>query len=197
MDDDDLRRGRPTVHRAFDEATAVLVGDGLQSLAFEHLLASPDPRAATLAGFLSHGARRMVEGQALDMAAEGRKLTEAEILELMAAKTGALIRVAVVGGAIAATGSSRGLEKVGDALGLAFQIADDLLDLTSDAATLGKAAGKDARAGKATLPSVVGIPEARRRAETACADALAALESLGERAAPHPALARFVVTRRR
>ncbi len=197
MDDDDLRRGRPTVHRAYDEATAVLVGDGLQALAFEHLLASPDPRAATLAALLAAGAWRMVEGQAIDMSAQGRALSEAEILELMAHKTGALITAAVVGGAVAATGSAQGLEGVGRKLGLAFQIADDLLDLTGDAATLGKAAGKDAAAGKATLPALLGAEEARRRADTACAEAVQALETLGPRAAALRALARFVVTRKR
>lgn len=197
MDDDDLRRGRPTVHRAYDEATAVLVGDGLQALAFEHLLGDPDPRAAALAALLARGAWQMVEGQAIDMTAQGRALSEAEILELMAHKTGALITAAVAGGAIAATGSAHGLDTVGRKLGLAFQIADDLLDLTSDAATLGKAAGKDSAAGKATLPALLGIDEARRRADAACAEAVQALETLGARAAALRALARFVVTRKR
>ena len=197
MDDDDLRRGRPTVHKAFDDATAVLVGDGLQSLAFCHLLAVPDPRAASLAALLAEGAWRMVVGQALDLAAEGRRLTESQVRELMAAKTGALIAASVAGGAIAATGSKGGLHAVGQKLGLAFQIADDLLDLTSDAATLGKAAGKDAAAGKATLPALLGIEEARRRAESACAEALEALAPLGPPAEPLRALARFVVTRKR
>ena len=136
MDDDDLRRGRPTVHKTYDEATAMLVGDGLQSLAFRHLLATRDARAAALAALLAESAWRMVEGQALDIGAEGRVLSEPEVLELMAAKTGALITASVVGGAIAATGSPRGLEPVGQLLGLAFQIADDLLDLTGDAAAL-------------------------------------------------------------
>jgi len=197
MDDDDLRRGRPTVHKAFDEATAVLVGDGLQSLAFRHLLGTPDPRAASLAALLADGAWRMVVGQALDLAAEGRRLSEAEVLELMAAKTGALIAASVAGGAIAATGSDRGLHAVGQKLGLAFQIADDLLDLTSDAATLGKTAGKDVAAGKATLPALLGIEEARRRAEGACAEALEALAPLGPPAEALRELARFVVTRKR
>ena len=197
MDDDELRRGRPTVHKAYDEATAMLVGDGLQSLAFRHLLATRDPRAAALAALLAENAWRMVEGQALDIGAEGRALSEREVLELMAAKTGALITAAVVGGAIAATGSPSGLEPVGKMLGLAFQIADDLLDLTSDAATLGKRVGKDEAAGKATLPSLVGVDEARRRANTACDAALESLESLGGPAEALRALARFVVTRRR
>ncbi len=197
MDDDELRRGRPTVHKAYDEATAMLVGDGLQSLAFRHLLATRDARAAALAALLAENAWRMVEGQALDIGAEGRALSEREVLELMAAKTGALITAAVVGGAIAATGSPSGLEPVGQMLGLAFQIADDLLDLTGDAATLGKRVGKDEAAGKATLPSLVGVDEARRRADAACGAALAALEPLGEPAEALRALARFVVTRRR
>ncbi len=197
MDDDDLRRGRPTVHKAYDDATATLVGDGLQSLAFRHLLAAGDGRAAALAALLADGAWRMVEGQALDMAAQGRALREAEVLELMAAKTGALITAAVVGGAVAATGTPAGLEPVGRKLGLAFQIADDILDLTSDAATLGKRAGKDAAAGKATLPGLVGIAEARRRADAACAEAVAALEPLGPPAAALRALAGFVVSRKR
>ena len=197
MDDDDLRRGRATVHKAYDEATAMLVGDGLQSLAFRHLLAAGDPRAATLAGLLAEGALRMVDGQALDIGAEGRRLTEREVLDLMAAKTGALITAAVVGGAIAATGSPAGLEPAGRKLGLAFQIADDLLDLTGDAATLGKRIGKDEAAGKATLPSLVGVDEARRRADAACDEALALLAPLGPPAEAMRALARFVVTRKR
>ncbi len=197
MDDDDLRRGRPTVHKAYDEATAVLVGDALQSLAFRHLLASPDPRAAALASVLSHNAYLMVEGQALDLAAETRLLDEDEVMELMGAKTGALIAAAVVGGAVAATGSGQNLYPVGLKLGLAFQIADDLLDLTGDAATLGKRARKDAAAGKATLPSLVGVEEARRRADGYCDEALASLASQGARADALRALARFVVARRK
>jgi farnesyl diphosphate synthase/geranylgeranyl diphosphate synthase type II len=197
MDDDDLRRGRPTVHRAFDQATAVLVGDGLQSSAFAHLLAGREPRAAALAALLADAATRMVEGQALDMAAEGRRLCEADLHDLMARKTGALLRAAVLGGALAGCGEARGMDEVGERLGLAFQIADDLLDLTGDAATLGKRAGKDAGAGKATLPALRGAEEARRRADALCQEALALLAPLGAAGEPLRALARYVVNRRR
>jgi farnesyl diphosphate synthase/geranylgeranyl diphosphate synthase type II len=197
MDDDDLRRGRPTVHKRFDEATAVLVGDGLQSIAFRHLLSSPEPRAAELALLLAAGATRMVEGQAIDVDAEGRSLSEAEVLDLMARKTGALLQAAVLGGARAAGGPEEPFRSAGARLGVAFQIADDLLDLTSDAATLGKRAGKDAAAGKATIPSLVGLAEARRRAAALTAQALDALAPFGPPAEPLRALARFVVSRTR
>jgi len=201
MDDDDLRRGRPTVHRAFDEATAVLAGDALQSLAFEHLLAGggDDPRPARLAALLASGATRMVEGQSLDLEAESasRPLGEAEILDLQRRKTGALLAAAVVGGAVAATGSPQGLADPGLRLGLAFQVADDLLDRTATTADLGKRAGKDAAAGKATLPGILGLEEAGRRANRYCEEALLAFEPLGTRAEALRALARFVVARRK
>ncbi len=197
MDDDDLRRGRPTVHRAYDEATAVLVGDVLQSLAFEQLLAPPEPRAAELGRLLAAAATRMVEGQALDLSAENARLGEEEVLDLMSRKTGALIAAAVAGGAVAATGSDQGLHAAGLALGLAFQIADDVLDLTSDTATLGKRAGKDAAAGKATLPALLGVEAARRRA-LACRDqALEAFAPYGARGAALRALAYYAVARRK
>ncbi len=203
MDDDDLRRGRPTVHKAYDEATAVLVGDGLQSLAFQHLLASRDPRAGELARLLAANAYLMVEGQGLDMAAETRRthgaanLDEEEIETLMGKKTAALIAAAVAGGALAGSGSTHDLHPVGWKLGLAFQIADDLLDLTSNAVALGKRAGKDAAAGKATLPSLVGMDDAKRRAEALAEEVSAALAPLGARAEALRALARFAVTRRK
>ena len=197
MDDDDLRRGRPTVHKAYDEATAVLVGDALQTMAFEHLLERPDARAAELARLLAESATLMVEGQARDLEAEARRLSADEILVLMRSKTGALIAAAVAGGAIAATGSDQGLSPVGLGLGLAFQIADDLLDLTASAEDLGKRVKKDAALGKATLPGLLGPEEARRRAEGYCDEALAALAPHGARAEPLRALARFAVTRRK
>jgi farnesyl diphosphate synthase/geranylgeranyl diphosphate synthase type II len=195
MDDDDLRRGRPTVHKAFDEATAVLVGDALQSLAFQHLLGTEDPRAAALARLLAANAYLMVEGQARDIDGEGARLGEAEVTELMRTKTGALLASAVAGGALAAGVSAEAVYPWGLKLGLAFQIADDLLDLTADTATLGKRAGKDAAAGKSTLPALLGVAEARRRAEGLLDEALAAIAPLGSRAAALRGLARFVVAR--
>ncbi len=197
MDDDDLRRGRPTVHKAYDEATAILVGDALQSLAFDHLLAAGDARAAGLARLLARSAYLMVEGQARDIDAEGGALEEAAVLELMRAKTGALLAASVAGGALSAGASAEAAYPWGLALGLAFQIADDLLDLTADTQTLGKRAGKDAAAGKATLPAIVGLAEARRRAEALLDEALAAMAPLGARADALRGLARFVLSRKK
>jgi geranylgeranyl pyrophosphate synthase len=197
MDDDDLRRGRPTVHVAFDEATAVLVGDGLQSLAFAHLLAAPGPVAAELARLLADNALLMVEGQQRDMEAEHRALGEGEVLLLMRTKTGALLAASIAGGARCAGADAATVYPIGLKLGLAFQVADDLLDLTADTATLGKRAGKDAAAGKATLPSLLGEPAARSRAEALLGEALAALAHLGPEAAALRALARYVIDRKK
>ncbi|HET9553883.1 MAG TPA: polyprenyl synthetase family protein [Anaeromyxobacteraceae bacterium] len=197
MDDDDLRRGRPTVHKAYDEATAVLVGDGLQTLAFRHLLAAADPRAAAAARLLADNAALMVEGQQRDMEGEHRRLGEAEVLELMRCKTGALLAASVAGGALCAGADAAAAYHVGLSLGLAFQIADDLLDLTADTATLGKRAGKDAAAGKSTLPALLGQEAARRRAEGLLDEALAALAPLGPPAEPLRALARYVLDRKK
>jgi farnesyl diphosphate synthase/geranylgeranyl diphosphate synthase type II len=197
MDDDDLRRGRPTVHKAFDEATAVLVGDALQSLAFRHLLAAADPRALALGKLLADNAALMVEGQQRDMDGEHRRLGEAEVAELMRCKTGALLAASVAGGAVAAGADGGAAYATGLKLGLAFQIADDLLDLTADTATLGKRAGKDAGAGKSTLPALLGLEAARRRAEGLLEEALAALAPLGERAEALRALSRYVLSRKK
>ena len=197
MDDDDLRRGRPTVHKAFDEATAILVGDGLQALAFGLLLASPDPRALALGRLLADNAGLMVEGQQRDMDGEHRRLGEAEVLELMRCKTGALLAASVAGGALAAGADAAAAYATGLRLGLAFQIADDLLDLTADTATLGKRAGKDAGAGKSTLPALLGLEEARRRAAALLDEALADLAPLGEAAEALRALARYVLSRKK
>jgi farnesyl diphosphate synthase/geranylgeranyl diphosphate synthase type II len=195
MDDDDLRRGRPTVHKVHGEATAILVGDGLQALAFSHLLATDDPRAARLGRLLADDALRMVLGQARDLAGEHAALSEAEVMQLMQDKTGALVACAVAGGALCGDADPAEAWPVGLKLGLAFQIADDLLDLTGDTATLGKRAGKDAAAGKATLPALLGADEARRRAGRLLDEALAALAPLGPRAEALRALARFVLSR--
>jgi geranylgeranyl pyrophosphate synthase len=197
MDDDDLRRGRPTVHKAYDEATAVLVGDALQSLAFAHLLGAPDPRAGGLARLLAGNAYLMVEGQARDLAGEHARLGEPEVTELMRTKTGALLAASVAGGALCAGADADQVYPIGLKLGLAFQIADDLLDLTADTQTLGKRAGKDAAAGKSTLPAILGVEASRRRAEALLGEALAALEPLGPRADALRALARFVLARKK
>ena len=197
MDDDDLRRGRPTVHRAFDEATAILVGDALLTLAFRHLLAAPDGRAGALGRLLADNAGLMVEGQQRDIEGEHRQLGEAEVLELMRCKTGALLAASVAGGAACAGADQARAYQVGARLGLAFQIADDLLDLTADTATLGKRAGKDAAAGKSTLPALLGQEAARRRAEGLLGEALADLAPLGPPAEPLRALARFVIDRKK
>jgi farnesyl diphosphate synthase/geranylgeranyl diphosphate synthase type II len=195
MDDDDLRRGRPTVHVAHGEATAILVGDGLQSLAFSHLLERDEPLAGPLARLLADDALRMVLGQARDLAGEHAQLTDPEVMALMRDKTGALVACAVAGGALCGGADPGEAWPVGLKLGLAFQIADDLLDLTADTATLGKRAGKDAEAGKSTLPALLGVDEARRRAQALLGEALATLEPLGPRAEALRSLARFVLSR--
>jgi len=197
MDDDDLRRGRATVHKAYDEATAVLVGDGLQSLAFKHLLAAGDARAAALGHLLAENAWLMVEGQARDMAGNHARLAEPEVMELMRTKTGALLAASVAGGALCAGADVAAVYPVGLDLGLAFQIADDLLDLTADAATLGKTPGKDVAQGKSTLPSLLGVEPARRRAQALLERALGALKPLGARSAALRALSIHILARRK
>lgn len=202
MDDDDLRRGQPTVHKKWDEATAVLAGDALQTLAFELLcdpaLGSPDVRMELVRGLAkASGIDGMVLGQALDIAAEtaGRSLTLEEITALQAGKTGALIGFAAEAGAVIA-GADRGpLRRYAAALGLAFQIADDILDVTGDEARTGKRVGKDADAGKATFVSLLGLDGARARAAELVREAEAALAGYGNGAANLIAAARFVIAR--
>lgn len=201
MDDDDLRRGRPTVHRVYDEATAILAGDALLTFAFE-LMADPatdaDPsiRAALVTGLArAAGAAGMVGGQALDMAGEGKAMTEAEIVTLQAMKTGALFRHAVDGGAIlgrANEAEASALHSYGAALGAAFQLADDLLDHTGNTVTLGKVAARDAERNKPTLVALLGEDAARSRLAARIAEAEAALAPFGARAEQLVALARFV-----
>jgi len=203
MDDDALRRGKPTVHVAFDEATAILAGDALQSLAFELLADAPfdDSVRVALLRELSTaaGARGMCGGQALDIDATGGKsLSLADLERLHAMKTGALLRASVRLGAIAAGADAvarEHLDRYADALGLAFQIRDDLLDVESDSATLGKTAGKDAAQAKATFPALLGVADSRTRLQ-ALAEAMAsALAPFGERTAALAALGRAVIER--
>ncbi|QQA43024.1 polyprenyl synthetase family protein [Pelagovum pacificum] len=200
MDDDDLRRGRPTLHRKWDEATAVLAGDALQSLAFELVLDAgcDDATKVTLTRSLAEAARGMVGGQALDIAAEEAEtpLTLDEIEALQALKTGKLIRWSATAGALIAGADAAPFDAYGQALGLAFQIADDVLDATGDAAEVGKAVGKDAAAGKATFVSLLGVDGARDRAQALADAAVAALDGYGPEADTLRDLARFTVTRR-
>ena len=202
MDDDDLRRGQPTVHRKWDEATAVLAGDALQTLAFE-LLCDPALGSAKVRMELVRGLARtsgidgMVLGQALDIAAEtaARSLTLDEITALQAGKTGALIGFAAEAGAVIAGADPAPLRRYAAALGLAFQIADDILDVTGDEARTGKRVGKDAEAGKATFVSLLGLEGARARAAELVVEAETALSGYGNKAANLIAAARFVIAR--
>jgi farnesyl diphosphate synthase len=212
MDDDDLRRGQPTAHKKYDEATAILAGDGLLTFAFDILARDevhPDVAVRgelVLALARAAGLGGMVGGQMLDLAAEGRfdggkrqSLDEPGVATLQAMKTGALLRFGcVAGGILAQAGKTEraALERYGDIVGKAFQIADDLLDVEGDTATLGKAAGKDAEAGKATLVAVLGIDKAKARLKTLVAEAEAALKPFGARAAVLAEAARFVAERK-
>ncbi|SFK19481.1 farnesyl diphosphate synthase [Mesorhizobium albiziae] len=205
MDNDDLRRGEPTVHRAFDEATAILAGDSLLTFAFD-VIADPvtalsaSTRAALVLGLArAAGLGGMAGGQALDLEAERKKPGEAGIITLQAMKTGALIRFACEAGAIiadAAPPERERLAEFGSAIGLAFQLADDLLDLTSDAETMGKATGKDAAAGKATLAALHGGNWARQQLVGLVEQAQSLLEPFGERAELLKAAALFIAERR-
>jgi farnesyl diphosphate synthase len=204
MDDDELRRGRPTVHKAFDGATAILAGDSLLTLAFG-IIADPETelpaeRKVALIAALSAaaGVGGMAGGQALDLEAEHHAPDEAGIVTLQAMKTGALIRFAAESGAIIAGASADDRERLssfGSAIGLAFQLADDLLDLTSDAETMGKATGKDEGRGKATLAALHGEGWTRRQLAGLVAQANDLLEPYGEAAETLRAAARFVAER--
>jgi farnesyl diphosphate synthase len=204
MDDDKLRRGRETVHIAFDEATAILAGDALLTLAFEILAAPATHATAAVRSELVLGLARaagwagMAGGQSLDLDAEGQKLTTAEIRRLQALKTGALIEYACTAGAILGPADGpewAALEKYGRAVGRAFQLADDLLDVTGDAVKLGKATGKDSGAGKATLVAALGAERSRAELESLEQEAVASLEIFGDRAGPLQEAARFVSRR--
>jgi farnesyl diphosphate synthase len=204
MDDDDLRRGQPTVHKAFDEATAILAGDALLTLAFDIIADEatmlPAERRAALVLALARaaGAGGMVGGQKLDLEAEQAPPDEAGIIRLQAMKTGALIRFACEAGALVAGAPAEDRERLaefGSAIGLAFQLADDLLDLTADASQMGKATGKDAAAGKATLVALHGANWARSQLHGLVDQAHELLAPYGEQAALLKEAATFVATR--
>jgi farnesyl diphosphate synthase len=203
MDDDDLRRGLPTVHVKWDDATAVLAGDALQSLAFELVsnvaVGSGDVRAElTRSLAIASGAQGMVLGQALDIAAETATtpLTIEEITALQQGKTGALIAWSAMAGARRGQADVAPLAAYATALGLAFQIADDILDIEGDAATVGKATGKDTDAGKATFVSLLGLDGAKRRAEELVQSACDALSVYGKDGDILRETAHFVVARK-
>ncbi len=207
LDNDDLRRGRPTTHRAYDEATAILVGDGLLTYAFDVTAdpqTDPDPaiRAAlVLALARAAGLGGMVGGQVLDLEAEAtaEHHTAEAVIRLQSMKTGALLRYAVEAGAIFARADATAkaaLSRYGQALGAAFQVADDILDVEADEAALGKRAGKDAERNKATLVAALGLEAARERRDKLAQDAIAALDVFGAKAAILKEAARFVVARK-
>ncbi|MBX3713902.1 MAG: (2E,6E)-farnesyl diphosphate synthase [Lysobacter sp.] len=204
MDDDALRRGQPTVHVAFDEATAILAGDALQTLAFRQLADAPAPAEVRIAMVrelaTASGALGMCGGQAFDIDATGHggDIGLRELERLHAMKTGALLRCAVRLGALAggADASARAaLDRYAEALGLAFQIRDDLLDIEADSATLGKTAGKDVAQNKATFPALLGLDGSRARLAALSGTMTDAIAPFGEDAATLAELARMVVER--
>jgi len=204
MDNDDLRRGRPTVHKAYDEATGILVGDALQTSAFEVLANTTELDAdqkVRMIRALAHasGSLGMVGGQAVDMASENKTLTLAQLESLHARKTGALILVTCQLAGIAANASeatNRALAHYGKSIGLAFQIQDDVLDQIADTATLGKTAGKDLAANKSTFPSLLGLEQARQRADALFDEARAAASSISGHAEPLLWLADYIQQRK-
>ena len=207
MDDDDLRRGRPTCHKAFDEATAILVGDALQPLAFQLLARDPALPASPavrlrLVDILSEvsGTFGMAGGQAIDLSVQGRKVDIAQIEDMHARKTGAVIRASVLMAAECAPQldpkAYAALDQFATAIGLAFQIQDDLLDVLGDVSTLGKATGADQERDKPTHPAIIGIEASQARVNLLHGQALAALDLFGERAAPLRALANWLLSRR-
>ena len=203
MDNDDLRRGKPTVHKAFDEATAILVGDGLQAFAFEWVSETEglsDTQKIQLVKLLSKsvGFDGMVGGQAMDIAAEGQSLDVAALKEVHLRKTGALIEASVLAGAICAGATetqTAALHQFSRNIGLAFQVMDDVLDVTASSETLGKTAGKDIAAEKSTYVACMGVDDARAYANQLLDEALALLTPFGEAAESLSALSRLLVQR--
>ncbi len=213
LDNDDLRRGQPTCHVVFGEATAILAGDALQTLAFQTISRLNIPAAATVAvlqevsAAVATGVGRdlpgglppgMIGGQVMDLEGEGSKPTAELVERIHRAKTGALITVSVVAGGVLAGADADAVARLrifGEKAGLAFQIVDDVLDVTQDSAQLGKTAGKDTASDKATWPAVFGIEESIHAANELIADAFSALEPFGKSAAPLKALATYLTAR--
>ena len=204
LDNDDLRRGQPTCHKAFGEATAILAGDALQTRAFEVLAGLDAPPAAVvqIVGLVANAIGTvdgMIGGQVLDLESEQKKPTPELVEAIHRAKTGALIRVSVVAGGVYAGANADDaarLDRFGRKAGLAFQIVDDVLDVTADSAQLGKTAGKDQATEKATWPAVYGIEQSRRDAAQLIEEAFAALEPYGSRAEGLKSVARYLVERK-
>ena len=204
MDDDDLRRGEPTVHRKFDEATAILAADALQPLAFQVLADAPGldaEQTLDLVRLLAHaaGSLGMTGGQSIDLASEGRRLAPDELERMHRLKTGALIRASVLSACIARRELARAardpLERFASLIGLAFQIRDDILDVEGETRLLGKLAGQDQKLGKATWPSVFGLEASREHCAKLLDEALSVLDSFGPAAEPLRWLARYIVER--
>jgi farnesyl diphosphate synthase len=207
MDDDDLRRGKPTNHKAFDEATAILAGDALQALAFHILATDPkmtdEPQARLeIIKTLTHasGSRGMAGGQAIDLASEGKELNITELENMHIHKTGALIRASVLMGAMAHgqidSDQLARLDHFAKCIGLAFQIQDDILDIESDTETLGKTQGADEARNKPTYPAILGMDASKEEARTLYDDAMASLSGIGEEADLLRAVADFIVNRK-
>ncbi|MBI1425556.1 MAG: (2E,6E)-farnesyl diphosphate synthase [Gammaproteobacteria bacterium] len=207
MDDDDLRRGKPTCHRAFDEATAILAGDALQALAvhiLSHGLDRQIPAEQRLAMIdllaVSSGSRGMAGGQALDLGAVGKTLTEAELENMHIHKTGALIRSSVLFGVLCSNNPQESvknqLDHYAKCIGLAFQIHDDVLDETADTATLGKTQGADRARNKPTYPAIIGLDASIKLAQELADEAIDSLTEFNDNAAPLRDLARYVIERR-
>lgn len=204
MDNDDLRRGKPTVHRAFDEATAILVGDGLQAFAFEWVSETDglsDTQKIKLVKLLSKsvGFDGMVGGQAMDIAAEGKSLDVSALKEVHLRKTGALIEASVLAGAICGEANAEQIEALGRFsrnIGLAFQVMDDVLDVTASSETLGKTAGKDITADKSTYVACMGVDAASAYANDLLNEALALLSPFGQAADALSALSKLLVHRK-
>ncbi|AFI84011.1 (2E,6E)-farnesyl diphosphate synthase [Methylophaga nitratireducenticrescens] len=203
MDDDDLRRGKPTCHKAYDEATALLVGDALQTLAFESLTDNnlPADQQIAMVKYLAHasGVMGMAGGQAIDLASVGKQLDQSELEAMHLLKTGALIKASVMLGVYCSSNYKPAdlshLDQYAAAIGLAFQVQDDVLDVIADTVTLGKQQGADIARNKPTYPALMGLKAAQQKAQALVDEALAALDNIDSQCLAMRALANFVVQR--